>query len=235
MDNTLKLNKKDIIKFVILTVFLTSMIVCGIIFYPKIKEYISFENVRGFVEKNKFLSFFVFILLQIFQVVIFVIPGDVINATGGFVFNIFIGFLLSFIGVVLGSIIAFYISRILGYNFVNKFVKKEKLDKIVSFFESNTGFISLFIFCNLPFVPKDVLMYGAGLTPLKAKKTLFIYCVSRIPGIIIWNSMGANIYSRSILGIVITLCVLLLFLMFIILIKKKIDGSRIIKVKPSNN
>lgn len=233
MDNTL--NKKDIIKFVILSVFLTSMIVCGIIFYPKIKEYISFENVRGFVEKNKFLSFFVFILLQIFQVVIFVIPGDVINATGGFVFNIFIGFLLSFIGVVLGSIIAFYISRILGYNFVNKFVKKEKLDKIVSFFESNTGFISLFIFCNLPFVPKDVLMYGAGLTPLKAKKTLFIYCISRIPGIIIWNSMGANIYSRSILGIVITLCVLLLFLMFIVLIKKKIDGSRIIKVKPSNN
>lgn len=232
MDNTL--NKKDIIKFVIFSVFLVSMIICGIIFYPKIKEYISFENVRLFVEKNKFLSFFVFILLQIFQVVIFIIPGDVINATGGFVFNIFVGFLLSFIGVVLGSIIAFYISRTLGYNFINKFVKKEKLDKIVSFFESNTGFVSLFIFCNLPFVPKDVLMYGAGLTPLKARKTLFIYCISRIPGIIIWNSMGANIYSRSILGIIITLCVLLLFLMLIVLIKKKIDGSRIIKVKPSN-
>lgn len=232
MDNTL--NKKDIIKFVIFSVFLVSMIICGIIFYPKIKEYISFENVRLFVEKNKFLSFLVFILLQIFQVVIFIIPGDVINATGGFVFNIFIGFLLSFIGVILGSIIAFYISRTLGYNFINKFVKKEKLDKIVSFFESNTGFVSLFIFCNLPFVPKDVLMYGAGLTPLKARKTLFVYCISRIPGIIIWNSMGANIYSRSILGIIITLCVLLLFLMLIVLIKKKIDGSRIIKVKPSN-
>jgi uncharacterized membrane protein YdjX (TVP38/TMEM64 family) len=77
-------------------------------------------------------------------------------------------------------------------------------------------------------------MYGAGLTPLKARKTLFIYCISRIPGIIIWNSMGANIYSRSILGIIITLCVLLLFLMLIVLIKKKIDGSRIVKVKPSN-
>ena len=55
MDNTL--NKKDIIKFVIFSVFLVSMIICGIIFYPKIKEYISFENVRLFVEKNKFLSF----------------------------------------------------------------------------------------------------------------------------------------------------------------------------------
>lgn len=231
MDNTLK--KKDVIKFIILSVFLVSMLVCGIIFYPKINQYISFDNVRMFVEKNKFLSYFVFIILQIIQVVIFVIPGDVINATGGFVFNIFTGFLLSFIGVILGSIIAFYISRFLGYNFINKFVKKEKLDKIVSFFESNTGFVSLFVFCNLPFVPKDVLMYGAGLTPLKAKKTLFVYCISRIPGIIIWNSMGANIYSKSVLGIVITLCILLLFLMLIILIKKKIDGSRIIKVKPS--
>ena len=77
--------------------------------------------------------------------------------------------------------------------------------------ESNTGFISLFVFCNLPFVPKDVLMYAAGLTPLKAKRTLSIYCISRIPGIIIWTSMGANIYNRSILGIIITLGILLIF------------------------
>ena len=166
---------------------------------------------------------------------VFIIPGDVINATGGFVFNIVIGSILSFIGVVLGSIIAFYISRYFGYNFVNKFIKKEKIGKLVSFMESNTGFISLFIFCNLPFVPKDVLMYAAGLTPLNAKKTLTTYCLSRIPGIIIWTSMGANIYNRSILGIVITLCVLVIFLLLIVIIKKKIDGNKIIKVKPSIN
>ena len=74
-------------------------------------------------------------------------------------------------------------------------------------------------------------MYGAGLTPLKAKKTLFIYCMSRIPGILIWNAMGANIYNKSILGIVITSCVLLIFLLTIIIIKNKIFKNKIVKIK----
>lgn len=233
MDNNF--SKKDIIKFVFFIVFLISIITCGIIFYPKIKETINFDNIRNFVGENKILSVFSFIILQILQVVIFIIPGDVINATGGFVFNLVVGSILSFVGVVLGSIIAFYISRYLGYNFINRFIKKEKIDKLVSFMESNTGFISLFVFCNLPFVPKDVLMYGAGLTPLKPFKTLSIYCLSRIPGIIIWNSMGANLYNQSILGIIITLAALLAFLLLIIIIKKKIDGNKIIKIKPSIN
>ena len=227
--------KSDIIKFVILAIFLLTVITCGIIFSSTIKQKVNFESIRGFIGDNKALSYVIFILLQIIQVVIFIIPGDVINATGGFVFNIFIGSILSFIGVVLGSIIAFNISRFLGYNFVNRFIKKEKIDKFVNFFQSNTGFVSLFIFCNLPFVPKDILMYCAGLTPLKAKRTLFIYCISRIPGIVIWVSMGANIYNKSILGIAITLGVLLLFILSILLIKKKIDSRRIIIVKPSIN
>ena len=233
MDN--KIKKSDIVKFVIFAAFLISVITCGFIFSGQIKEKITFESVRNFVGENKIVSSLLFILLQVLQVVVFIIPGDVINATGGFLFNIILGSILSFIGVVIGSLIAFYISRLLGYNFVNKFIKKEKLDKIVSFFETNTGFISLFIFCNLPFVPKDILMSAAGLTPLKAKRTFLIYCFSRIPGIVIWVSMGANIYNKSILGIVITLGVLLLFLLSIVIIKKKIDGSRIIKVKPSIN
>ena len=227
----MKKQKIDIIKFIILSIFLISMIICGIVFYPKIKEQVSFENIRKFVGDNKILSYFIFVFLQIIQIVIFIIPGDIINATGGFAFNFFLGFILSFIGIVIGSIIVFYISRFFGYNFVNRFIKKEKLDTIVSFFESNTGFISLFVFCNLPFVPKDILMYGAGLTPLKAKKTLFIYCMSRIPGILIWNAMGANIYNKSILGIVITSCVLLIFLLTIIIIKNKIFKNKIVKIK----
>ena len=219
MDN--KIRKKDIIKFIILAIFLVSVFTCGILFSSQIKEKITFESVRSFIGENRILSYFLFVLLQILQVVVFIIPGDVINATGGFLFNIFIGSILSLIGVIIGSLMAFYISRLLGYNFVNKFIKKEKLDKIVSFFQSNTGFISLFIFCNLPFVPKDILMYAAGLTPLKAKKTFMTYCFSRIPGIIIWVSMGANIYNKSILGIVITICILLLFLLSVIIVKKK--------------
>lgn len=226
-----KLNKKDIIKFICFIIFFLTIVTIGIVFSSKIKTIFTFESIREFIDQHKNISVLLFICMQILQVVIFIIPGDIINATGGFLFNIYIGSLLSFIGVVLGSIIAFYISRLLGYNFVNKFIKKEKIDKIVYFFNTNTGFVSLFIFCNLPFVPKDILMYCAGLTPLKAKKTFLIYCFSRIPGIIIWTSMGANLYNKSVIGIVITLLILLIFLSSVLIIKKKIDSNKIIKIK----
>jgi len=226
-----KLNKKDIIKFICFIIFFLTIVTIGIVFSSKIKTIFTFESIRAFIDQHKNISVLLFICMQILQVVIFIIPGDIINATGGFLFNIYIGSLLSFIGVVLGSIIAFYISRLLGYNFVNKFIKKEKIDKIVYFFNTNTGFVSLFIFCNLPFVPKDILMYCAGLTPLKAKKTFLIYCFSRIPGIIIWTSMGANLYNKSVIGIVITLLILLIFLSSVLIIKKKIDSNKIIKIK----
>ena len=226
-----KISKKDIIKFICFVIFFVTIVITGIVFSSKIKTIFTFEKIRNFIEQHKNISVLLFILLQVLQVVIFIIPGDIVNATGGFLFNIYIGSILSFIGVVLGSIIAFYVSRLLGYNFVNKFIKKEKIEKIVYFFNNNTGFVSLFIFCNLPFVPKDILMYCAGLTPLKAKRTFLIYCFSRIPGIIIWNSMGANLYSKSVIGIVITLLVLLIFLSSILLIKRKIDSNKIVIVK----
>lgn len=227
----MKYKKSEIVKFIVFVLFIVSIIVCGILFYGKIKERFSFENIRFIVEKNKVFSYVIFVILQILQVVIFIIPGDIINATGGFVFNFILGFLLSFIGIIIGSISVFYIARLLGYRFVNKFIKKEKIDKIVRFFESNTGFLSIFIFCNLPFVPKDILMYGAGLTPLKAKRTLSMYCLSRIPGILIWTSMGANLYNRSILGIIITCVSLIIFMIIVILIKRKLDKNKIVVVK----
>ena len=87
--------KKDIIKFALLSIFLLTIITCGIIFSNKIKENFNFENVREFIGDNKLLSYVIFIFLQILQVVIFIIPGDIINATGGFVFNMFLGSILS--------------------------------------------------------------------------------------------------------------------------------------------
>lgn len=226
-----KFNTSDIVKFIIFILFICGTITVGIIFYPKIKEQISFDNIRNLISQNQSTSILLFILLQILQVVIFIIPGDVINATGGFCFNLFLGSILSFIGVVLGSICAFYIARLLGYNFVSKFVKKEKLEKLSHALESNKSFIGFFVFCNLPFVPKDILMYAAGLTPIRAKRTLTIYCLSRIPGIIIWTSMGANLYNKSLLGMAITIGTLIVFLSLVLLIRSIIEKRRIVKVK----
>lgn len=185
------------------------------------KKDLNFSNIRDFVIEKKGFSFLTYILLQVLQVVIFAIPGDLINMVGGFVFNWHLGFILSFMGIVIGTIIVFYIARIFGYGFISKIIKKDKIDKVMNLLDSSKGFLGMFIICNLPFLPKDVLMYCAGLTPLKAKKTIPLYCLCRIPGIIIWNLVGANVYDKSILGIIITIIGLLTLLIGLLIIKNK--------------
>lgn len=225
-DKMKKISFKDGIKFFILIIFLLGMLICSLIFAPKLKFFSNFSMIRDYIKKYKNLSFLIFVLLQILQVVIFVLPGDAMNMIGGFVFGIYIGSFLSILGVFLGTIIAFYISRWLGYGFISKFIKPQKLEKINHLLNSNAGALSLFVICNLPFVPKDILMYCAGLTPVKPSRILTIYCVSRIPGIIIWTSVGSQVYNQSVLGLVITFSILALFLTAILLIRKKMNKKQ---------
>lgn len=225
-----KTSIKDVIKFLILIAFLITMITCSIVFANKLKIFSNFSLIRDYIKKYKNLSFLIFILLQIIQVVIFVLPGDAMNMIGGFIFGIYVGAGLSIIGVFIGTIIAFFISRWLGYGFVSKFIKPQKLEKFNHLLNSNAGALSLFVICNLPFVPKDILMYCAGLTPVKPSRILTIYCLSRIPGIIIWTSVGAQVYNQSILGLVVTFLILAIFLVIILLIKKRINLKNKIKV-----
>lgn len=42
----------------------------------------------------------------------------------------------------------------------------------------------------------------------------------------IWTSVGAQVYNQSILGLVITFAILAVFLMAIILLKRKIDKKK---------
>ncbi len=221
-----KTERKDVIKFIFFILFFVSVIVCSIIFAPKLKVFSDFGLIRDKIKSYKSLSFIAFILLQIIQVVVFVLPGDAVNMVGGFIFGIYLGSVLSIVGVVLGSILAFFIARWLGYGFVSKFIKPQKLEKITHLLDSNAGTLSLFVICNLPFVPKDILMYCAGLTPVKPSRVLTIYCLSRIPGIIIWTSVGAQVYNQNVLGLIITFAVLAVFLGVILLLKNHIQKKK---------
>src|SRR5665647_3609354 len=102
-------------------------------------------------------------------------PGDLFNICSGYIFGIPLGFTLSVTGIMLGSIIAFYISRLLGYDFIKKFVSEEKINKISELLNSAKGLVGVFIICIIPVIPKDLMIYIAGLTPIKASRLFLVY------------------------------------------------------------
>ena len=74
-------------------------------------------------------------LLQIFQVIAFFIPGEVLQVAGGFIYGVIFGSIFSAIGIAVGSIIIYYLSNIIGVKVLSKFISTKKIlyiEKIVS-------------------------------------------------------------------------------------------------------
>src|SRR5437588_1238591 len=86
----------------------------------------------------------VFMLLQALQVIISPIPGELTGAVGGYVYGVSFGFLFSTVGLTLGSWAAFEIADILGKPFIERFVRKDILDKF-DFISTNTGAVICFL------------------------------------------------------------------------------------------
>src|SRR4030095_7931910 len=116
---------------------------------------------RFYTEKKSFAEFLTslglyspifFILLQALQVVISPIPGELTGVVGGYVYGLTYGFILSTLGLTLGSWVAFELSSILGRPFVEKILKKDRLEKF-DFLTTNTGATIAFLLFLIPGFP----------------------------------------------------------------------------------
>ena len=125
----------------------------------------SVEDLRGFIASYGGLSVVLFLAIQILQVVALPIPGVVAIGAGVLLFGPFRGALLSLAGIMMGSFIAFFIGRKLGYRVVCWLVGKENLDKAVELARGKDKVILTFMFL-FPFFPDDILCFVSGLSSM---------------------------------------------------------------------
>jgi len=137
----------------------------------------------------------IFILLQALQVIISPIPGELTGAVGGYVYGVSFGFLFSTVGLTLGSWAAFEIADILGKPFIERFVRRDILDKF-NFISTNTGAVICFLLFLLPGFPKDVLCYVLGLTGMRLSTFLIVSTLGRMPGTYMLTIQGASLRSQ---------------------------------------
>ncbi len=179
------------------------------------------EVLRDYLRSFEGLGILFYVLLQAVHVLIVVIPGDLFNVCGGYIYGIPLGFVLSMTGIMIGTVCAFYISRLLGFEFISKIVPKDKIDKISSVLNSTKGMLGMLIVCLIPGIPKDLMIYVAGLSPVNASKLFLVYGVSRIPGTLIWVSVGAQVYERNAMEIAFTLIGTVLIASAVIILQNK--------------
>jgi uncharacterized membrane protein YdjX (TVP38/TMEM64 family) len=154
----------------------------------------------------------VFILIQVLQVVIFIIPGEVVQVAGGYLYGAVLGSLYSLIGITIGSVLCFAIARFLGYEFVRGMISEDKLKKFDYIINNKKGEMGLFIVFLMPGLPKDALSYVAGLTPVKFVNYFLITALARLPGIVISSYIGSNIEHKNyMVSVVVSVIAVILF------------------------
>jgi len=175
------------------------------------------EKLKAWLKSGRILTPLLFIGLQALQVVVFIIPGEVPQIAGGYLFGIWDGILLSITGIAAGSIISFYLARILGVPFIHSIFKPEKVKKTEEIIVSSRSKLAFFLLFLIPGIPKDILCYIAGLSPMKIYTFLIISTAGRLPGIIGSVLMGDAAAGKRWLfaGIIFTVAVVLFFFGFI--------------------
>lgn len=118
----------------------------------------------------------IFVLIQIVQVIFPVIPGGAVSVSGTAVFGYIWGFVYNFIGITIGSIIAFFLARRYGEFFVKCFISDESFEKYFGWTKNENRFAwILAILFTLPAAPDDILCMIAGMTTMRFKKFILIF------------------------------------------------------------
>lgn len=198
MKKEKRLNKSLIVKLVTLVIFAIVAVCVTVWAYPYIADLgnpASQEYYKQQIEGLGWGGFFVMLGIQVFQIVFAFIPGEPIEIVAGLLYGGFGGLLLCLIGVLIGTVLIFYLVKLFGKPLVDCFVSAERFEKLKFLHdERRVEWLTLILFL-IPGMPKDLLTYIAPLTPIKASRFFMIATFSRLPSLLTATFAGAAIYQ----------------------------------------
>lgn len=191
----------------IIGLIIVAIILLGYFFGPTLVEFFSdMDRIKELIDSAGVFGPLIFIILQVAQVVLAPIPGNVVGAVGGIIFGWW-GLLLTIIGSILGMMIVVAISRKFGRPFVEKFFSKEQIKKFDFLLEGRGATFALFLIFLLPFFPDDLIGYVSGLTKIRFRNIIIVSVVGRLPMHILTNFFGAQVFEGNWIIIVIMLVI----------------------------
>lgn len=218
----MKKYKTIIIKSIVVTLFLAVFI--WLLFYFFSKFDFSKEVLQEYIESKGALAPVIFIAITFLQVTIIPIPSTITVLIGTYIFGFWEAFFYSYIGMLLGSLFAFYLGRWFGRPFINWFVSDKKLvDKYLEKIKGKESVVLFFMFL-FPFFPDDILCLIAGILSISSLSFFLMQLVTRAVAIIITQLMlGGVIIPYDSWGIPVIVIFSLIFIAIFLIVYKSSD------------
>ena len=163
------------------TTILGTLFLIGLIFYFLSQGYFTDSTkLQALLNQTGIFAPLLFILLQIFQVIIPIIPGGASSALGIVAFGPIWGFVYNYAGLVIGSILAFLLVKRYGKTFILKVCDQKTYDKYIGWLDKGKKFDRFFAAAIFfPCAPDDILCMIAGLTSMTLKKFSMIIILGK--------------------------------------------------------
>lgn len=183
-----------ILKFCLLIIILVG-VPLYVYFFQKdfLQEMSSLKTVKAYLSKYQTQSIFVYIAAQAVQIIISLIPGQWLQIAAGYLYGFWLGYLYSVIGATVGTVVTYYLAKILGKDAIALIFGEERFRKYRAKITSKKGMVAIFIIFLIPGVPKDLCNYVAGISNVGLKAFLIVSLIGRTPGM-----MGSLLIGRQV-------------------------------------
>ncbi len=131
----------------------------------------SIATLRAYVDSFGLWGPLILTLIQMLQVLVPVLPGFLGCIVGAILFGPVGGFLVNYVGISAGSIIAFLLAKKYGIKLVSLLMPMKKYEKYIEKINRSKSYpVLLFLSILLPLAPDDFLCYFSGLINMSTKK-----------------------------------------------------------------
>ena len=232
------MNKKGNVKiFKLILLIMVLLISIGIIFYlfPVMKNLSTIEGQVAFKEKvdnSGVIGLLLLFGLQVAQIFLIIVPGEPIEILSGMCYGGLWETVFIMVSASIISIAIYFLVRKFGRKFVYDFCDEKKVEKIENskLFQNpkKIEFIMLILFL-IPGTPKDLLVYVAGLLPIKPLKFILISTFARFPSVITSTLAGEQLAIGDWKMSIVLYGIILIFVAILVFIINKLDKDKITK------
>lgn len=220
----MKKSKFDIISYII---FAVAMVLLTLLVVPLVYTYKTPEEFNSYISSLGVWGIVIMFFVQVAQIIVAIIPGEVIELVAGILYGWFGGLLFCIAGILVGQSVIFAVVRLLGRNFAEKVAGSKFMQKM-SFLQDETKLKTvIFILYFLPGTPKDLLTYIVPLTKINLRDFLIISLVARIPSVASSTYAGSSFAQMNFLNLAITYVVIAFFSVAGLIIYKKWEMRKI--------
>lgn len=236
MEEKEKSKKKyKILRIVILIITILLLIGLTIYLFPMIGKLFDEQEREIFkeeIQSTGIKGVLMLLGLQGVQILLPIIPGEPIEILAGMCFGPVGGLIFLMLSSCLITALIFFTVRKLGKSFVYGVCSEEKIKKLENskLFKNSKKieYIMLILFL-IPGTPKDLLVYIAGLLPLKPLRFILISTFARIPSMISSTMAGASIVEGNLKLGIILYTITFLIVGIVIFIAQKRDKTKLTK------